>query len=94
MLQPAIEEQLRRCQHHGTVDIVLALLPGIVAHAHGAHAAIAGKSFHLTFGRSRSKVMPNTGPISSSFFRGHHVENVAYVFLHRAVAPSRLSAAR
>ena len=41
LLQPVVEEQLRRRQHHRSIDVVLFLQPGEIATADRAHAAVA-----------------------------------------------------
>ena len=46
-VQGDIVEGLRRAEHDVAVDVVLVVLEGLVADAHGPHAAVAGEARHL-----------------------------------------------
>jgi hypothetical protein len=53
--QPVVVEGLRRAEHDAAVDVVLEVLVRLVAHAHRAHAAVAGRARRCDSGSVSSR---------------------------------------
>jgi hypothetical protein len=82
--QPLVEERLRGRQHHAAVDVVLHVLPGLVAHPHRPHAAVAGQVRHLALDQPRLPGDPVHRLEMPVLARGDDVGDVAEEALHGA----------
>ena len=82
--QPAVEEALGDGEDGAAVVVVLKLPPGVVAHAHRPHAAVAGQAVDGAFGELPLELDAVDRLQHAALGRRGEVRDVAEVALHRA----------